>query len=107
MLVRLNSTWARAVRESEADSLTKEKLLQPLVDQLYQNVQSKVLRIPIRMKNLPDMLERMAGTEDEDSFREMREVLEPEILQSHDPVLLWSSARFIANVKFGRTPKGF
>jgi uncharacterized protein HemY len=41
------------------------------------------------MKNLPDMLEQMAGTENEVSFREMREVLEPKILRSHDPVPLW------------------
>jgi hypothetical protein len=41
------------------------------------------------MKSLPDMLELMAGTENEDAFREMQQVLELEILRTHDPVLLW------------------
>lgn len=41
------------------------------------------------MKSLADRLEQMHQTENADEFRQLREVLEPEILSTHDPVLLW------------------
>jgi len=41
------------------------------------------------MKNLSDMVDEMDRTNDEREFRQLREGLEPQIIESHDPVLLW------------------
>ena len=41
------------------------------------------------MNKLTDMLEKLSRTENADEFRQLREVLEPEILRTHDSVLLW------------------
>jgi tetratricopeptide (TPR) repeat protein len=41
------------------------------------------------MKDLSAMLDQMDGTDNVEEFPRLREVLEPEILRSHDPVLLW------------------
>ncbi len=41
------------------------------------------------MKNLPDMLEEMSRTDSAEEFQQLREILEPEIVRGHDPILLW------------------
>lgn len=41
------------------------------------------------MRNLTDMLEELSSADDEDEFRRLREDLEPEIVKTHDPTLLW------------------
>jgi tetratricopeptide (TPR) repeat protein len=41
------------------------------------------------MKSLTDMLDQMGQTDDAAEFGLLRETLEPQILTSHDPILLW------------------
>lgn len=41
------------------------------------------------MKSLPDMLEEMSRIDSADGFRKLREVLEPQVVKGHDPMLLW------------------
>jgi Flp pilus assembly protein TadD len=41
------------------------------------------------VKNLSNMLEEMNRAENVDEFERLRQALEPEIVKSHDPILLW------------------
>jgi tetratricopeptide (TPR) repeat protein len=41
------------------------------------------------VKDLPDMLDEMSRTDSADEFERLREILEPEIVRGHDPILLW------------------